>query len=253
MGRMHRRNTSNRKFGVAIACCAPILLVASCSPRDPVQELAARCEAGSKAFVDEGAKAAFLQSCSAVGKSLLYSRAAATSESPHVVAATDPTVPKTPPVLEPVTMPSQPAVPQVEAQAEKLVVRCTSKDQADVVLGLDSKIMMGRVVSCISAPFVFDMTPCAPNGAWSLSYPTGSAGLRAFADRWQDYSDHDGGVTYHTRDSATLVFSGAFNSPDHTTENLWKFEANRLTGNATLKERGKPEVAYMCTKVAPKF
>jgi hypothetical protein len=81
------------------------------------------------------------------------------------------------------------------------------------------------------------MTPCAPNGAYGLSAPTGSAELVGVVDRWQDYANHSGGVVSHFANADTIYFAGGFNWPDNGgLTDKWSFTVNRLTGHAELKE-----------------
>lgn len=133
------------------------------------------------------------------------------------------------------------------------IVRCEAKGAEDVVIALDAKRLDGRRVSCISGGFVVDMTPCAPNGAFGLSAPTGSASLVKIVDRWQDYANHMGAVAGHFVTDHQIHFSGGFNSPDSGYEEGWSFEANRLTGKATLKEKDKRPVTFTCSKADRKF
>jgi len=113
-----------------------------------------------------------------------------------------------------------------------------------------------------------DMTPCAPDGAYGLSAPTGSAELVGVVDRWQDYTNHSGGVVSHFANSETIYFTGGFNSPDTGLTDKWSFTVNRLTGHAELKElpghspysseqlrelsQVKP-VSYMCHEIKPRL
>ena len=75
----------------------------------------------------------------------------------------------------------------------KDAILCVSKNAPEVVITLNAERMLTRNVSCISGEFVVDMTPCAPNGGYGLSYPTGEARLSRIVSRWQDYGNHHGG------------------------------------------------------------
>jgi len=139
----------------------------------------------------------------------------------------------------------------------KDIIRCVSRNASDVVLTLNAQRMLKRKVNCISGEFVVDMTPCAPDGAFGLSSPTGSASLVKIVDRWQDYGDHFGAVTSHYITEKEISFSGGFMSSGDGYTDHWSFTANRLTGVAKLKvEKGQPgegEFTYTCSKASQRF
>lgn len=150
---------------------------------------------------------------------------------------------------------------QVLAKTKSLIV-CQAAGAGDVVVELNSQRFMGRTLSCIHGDFVVDLTPCAPNNGFGLSAPTGSAGLVAVVDRWQEYANHLGGVTSHSATSSEIYFSGGFNAAESGFQDRWDFKANRLTGDAVLTvnkeneeggEAGKSETAYHCKPAHQKF
>jgi hypothetical protein len=137
------------------------------------------------------------------------------------------------------------------------MIRCTSKTGPEVVLALSSQKRLGRTVSCLYSNFVVDMEPCAPEGKFGLSRPTGSADLVKIVDRWQEYADHLGGVTSHYVTPKEIAFSGGFNGSTNGYQEFWRFTANRLSGTATLKiEKGQHmegSYTYQCEKTKQKF
>lgn len=144
------------------------------------------------------------------------------------------------------------------AGGTKGIIRCTAKGKPEIIMTLNAERKLGRVVSCISGDFIADMTPCAPNGGYGLSRPTGSASLARIVDRWQDYGDHMGGVTSHNADASRIHFDGGFFSPGDGKSgsrwsSQWAFTANRLTGEGKLTEDGKPDAIYNCAKATQRF
>ncbi len=137
----------------------------------------------------------------------------------------------------------------------KEVIRCASKGKPDVVITLNGERKFKRILSCISGNFIADMTPCAPDGGFGLSYPTGTASLSGVVDRWQDYGDHIGGVTSHWTKAHQIHFDGGFMGSGF--KQLWSFNANRLTGQAKLSipkgEEGAGDYEYACVKATPRF
>jgi hypothetical protein len=126
-------------------------------------------------------------------------------------------------------------------------ILCTHPGLADVVITLNGMQRFGRVLDCISGDFISDMQPCAPNGAYGLSSPTGGAGLVGIVDRWQDYMNHLGGITGHFMTADKIYFSGGFNGGrGGSYEEKWSFALSRLTGSAELKEADKNPVSYSC-------
>jgi hypothetical protein len=138
----------------------------------------------------------------------------------------------------------------------KDLIQCHHPSSDEVVISLNDRRMFGRMLNCISGSFVEDMTPCAPNGGYGLSYPTGTAGLAKIVDRWQDAYNHLGGVVHAEITSSTIRFDGSFNSPGTSSsedDGMWTFEIDRITGSAELKMFGKPAIPYDCRLVKPKI
>lgn len=126
-------------------------------------------------------------------------------------------------------------------------ILCAHTGRADVVITLQAMSRFNRVLDCISGDFVSDLTPCAPNGAYALSAPTGAGDLVKIVDRWQDYMDHSGGVTSHFVTPDKIYFAGGFvGGRSGYYEEHWSFTTSRLTEKAELKEKSKPPTSYTC-------
>ncbi|MBN8900187.1 MAG: hypothetical protein J0H57_04065, partial [Rhodospirillales bacterium] len=132
-------------------------------------------------------------------------------------------------------------------------ILCQSHNQPDVTLLQKDRMLAGKNLDCIVGAFVSDLTPCAPRGGFGLSAPTGSVALVGVTDRWQDYTDHLGGITGHAVTSDRIIFSGGFNSPSGGYDEKWRFEVSRLSGKGLLVQDGKPEVEYSCRAADRKF
>jgi hypothetical protein len=121
--------------------------------------------------------------------------------------------------------------------ATQQLILCQRAGAPDTVITLRASKQFDRTLDCIAGDFVADMTPCAPNGGYGLSAPTGGAELVGVVNRWQDYADHMGGVVSHFANASTIYFGGGFNWPDAGgLSDKWSFTVNRATGKAELKE-----------------
>ena len=134
----------------------------------------------------------------------------------------------------------------------KTSILCKAAGRADVVITLQDRRAFNRSLDCIRGEFIADMTPCAPDGGYGLSAPTGSAALVGLAMRWQDYGGHHGAVVGHSTSAESIHFDGGFMGSEGM-KLEWGFDVNRLTGAGTLQEEGKPKVDYTCSRAAPKF
>jgi hypothetical protein len=124
----------------------------------------------------------------------------------------------------------------IPASAKETIL-CRSSGSPDTVITLGASTQFNRTLDCIAGNFAADMTPCAPDGGYGLSAPTGAADLVGVVDRWQDYADHTGGVVSHYIKDETIYFAGGFNAPGNGgLTDKWSFTLNRLTGQAELKE-----------------
>lgn len=144
------------------------------------------------------------------------------------------------------------------ANAAVDILRCTSKDRPEITITIGER-KLNRLVACIAGEFVVDMTPCAPNHGYGLSYPTGSASLSKIVDRWQDYGDHFGGVASFNANPAQMSFTGGWMGSDGMTTN-YTFVIDRTTGKADLEatdqsttDEKKYTAKYVCAKMKQKF
>jgi hypothetical protein len=122
---------------------------------------------------------------------------------------------------------------QSSLAAPKFIL-CQATDLEDVVLELESRTHEDKTLSCLSGAFITDMTPCAPDGGFGLSAPTGGAALVDVVFRWQDYMNHVGGVMSFASSPSVYHFEGGFAGPDTGLRPAWSFLVNRLTGEGKL-------------------
>jgi len=139
-------------------------------------------------------------------------------------------------------------------------IRCKNKTGEEVTITLNAMRKFSAILNCIKADLISDMTPCAPNGGFGLSAPTGDASLTGIVRRWQDYGDHMGGVAGNRIDSSTIWFEGGYMSPGDQFHLGWTFTVDRLSGTAVLKTFDDDimgtkagSVTYTCSPVDRKF
>jgi hypothetical protein len=131
--------------------------------------------------------------------------------------------------------------------AERLDCRSLS-GKTNVSIVFNSKTFNGQKLNCISGDFISDLTPCAPNGGFSLSSPTGAGEIVSVVKCWQDYTNHLGGISNNFSTETAIRFSGGFNSPKTGYNEFWSFEINSRNGDALLAQKGKPKQRYICIK-----
>ena len=137
------------------------------------------------------------------------------------------------------------------ASARDQVLCKTADPKADVIIDLSAVWKFGRMLNCIDGDFIVDMTPCAPSGGYGLSSPTGSASLQAVVDRWQDYTNHGGGVVSSFVSNAKISFTGGHNAPGKDLSQDWEFSVSRLTGIGLLKLAEGRVMKYKCNRIEP--
>lgn len=114
-------------------------------------------------------------------------------------------------------------------------VLCEAADKPNIVIEQDAETFGEYSLACLSGGnFIVDMTPCAPDGGFGLSAPTGSAALVDVVMRWQDYGDHSGGVVGYSASPSAYSFQGGFIYPGSGYHDAWRFEVSRLTGKGEL-------------------
>jgi hypothetical protein len=139
-----------------------------------------------------------------------------------------------------------------EANAQEFILCMNPEKKSEVVVTLSEFKRFGHTFNCVKGEFVVNLSGCAPNGAFGLHAPTGSASLLAVVGRWQEYSNHLGGITSNYVTPTEVYFSGGFNSPSDGFKEEWSFRINRLTGEGALKSESNT-VTYACESRRQKF
>ncbi|AYG65114.1 MULTISPECIES: hypothetical protein [unclassified Rhizobium] len=135
------------------------------------------------------------------------------------------------------------------APAEKPThLLCKGDGDANVYVHLNSKKQFGHILSCISGPFISDMTPCAPNGGYGLSASTGSAALVGVVMRSQEYQRHLGGVTGFNRQGDDVTFTGGFMGSNGL-QTAWTLKLDP-EGNAVVRDQ-EGSTPYKCKPYIP--
>lgn len=125
---------------------------------------------------------------------------------------------------------------------------CKGDGSDSVYVNLNSKKQFGHVLSCVNGPFVSGMTPCAPDGGYGLSAPTGSAALVGVVMRRQDYQRHLGGVTGFNREGDDVTFTGGFMGSNGL-QTSWTLKLDP-EGNAVVRDKDG-STPYQCKPYAP--
>jgi hypothetical protein len=152
----------------------------------------------------------------------------------------------------------------VSAHGEGTFILCQSTGKEDIVVELDAREFGGKSLSCVSGGngFTADMVTCAPDGAYALSNPSAVATLDRVVERWQDYTDHSGGVVSFFSTSSEYHFQGGWTGPEMGYDAHWTFEISRLTGAGKLTEyepapdsdeRIPKTAMYRCSPAKRKF
>ena len=172
----------------------------------------------------------------------------------HFISSSQALVRKTSPVIFGLLISSMAAF-HVNAVA-KDVIRCEGRGADPITITMDARKNGNSTLHCISAKFIYDMTPCAPSNGFGLSAPTGSGALVDIVYRWQEYADHMGGVTGNINKETELAFAGGYNFPGSGYTEKWRFVIDRVTGEGKLyqtEDKRTTTKNYSCNRVKTKF
>lgn len=142
-------------------------------------------------------------------------------------------------------------VPATSQAAEGRIIRCVDGSGGEAVITLGTRRALGEDLGCIRAPFVVDMTACAPANGYGLSAPTGDARLVGIARRWQEYSNHHGPVFHFVVSEDQYILEGGFHGEYY--QEAWNLVISRISGEGIATISGQPPISYKCGLVKQSF
>lgn len=97
---------------------------------------------------------------------------------------------------------------------------------------------------------VGDMTPCSANRQWSLSYPTGTAGLAETRATWPEAHDHTGGKFW--TNLGPLMFEAKAGFGEGLPQEVM-LSVDRTTGVGHLNINSRSSETILCQVVERRF
>ncbi|HQU68369.1 MAG TPA: hypothetical protein PLI43_09225 [Albidovulum sp.] len=137
-----------------------------------------------------------------------------------------------------------------------ILLSCKSSAGEDFTIELFGESPFGPL-HCVQGLMIVDMTPCAPNGGWGLSYPTGSAGLAEVTPMWAVAYKHSGGKFTATLGPEKFTAVAAFGEglePDLSNGSYdMTIALNRTTGAGSYESGALGKVKFQCEVKTRKF
>lgn len=132
------------------------------------------------------------------------------------------------------------------------IIRCVAGEKK-IDIAFESYDFNGEKLNCLFGSFLSDMTPCAPNGGFAVSAPTGTAPIVYTTSRWQDVRDEIGGVTQHWINSTQIYFRFDIG------QKKWEFIVDKIDGTGALRNHKIGSVGledfvserYICQEQSP--
>lgn len=133
-------------------------------------------------------------------------------------------------------------------------IKCLSPNGSPITIRIESSKYQNEILNCIDGDFIYDLTPCAPNGKYALSRPTGSVDIVEVTESDKVMFNWNGGYTQSIVNSDEIFFGGGFYASE-----TWYFKVDRETGIGTLRlwkseePAEETETKYECHKVKSKL
>jgi hypothetical protein len=150
-------------------------------------------------------------------------------------------------------------IPPAAAQdsvPKPVLLSCQSAAGEDFTIELFAASAFGSM-HCVSGLMIVDMTPCAPDGGWGLSYPTGSASIAEVTTMWAVASQHFGGKFTATLGPETFSAAASFGEglePDLSKGSYdMTLTLDRSTGAGTYVSGELGKVDFQCAVKPRKF
>ena len=137
-----------------------------------------------------------------------------------------------------------------------VLLDCKSATGEDFTIELFGESAFGRM-HCVKGLMIVDMTPCAPDGGWGLSYPTGTAGIAEVTPMWAVAARHFGGKFTATLGPEEFTATASFGEglePDLSRGSYdMTIKLDRATGDGTYVSGLLGTVKFHCEVKARKF
>ncbi|ETD90667.1 hypothetical protein ACTTAL_10480 [Rhodobacter capsulatus] len=148
-----------------------------------------------------------------------------------------------------------PAAAQTGKPANVLL-GCRSATGEDFLIELFRPTQFGPL-HCVDGLMIVDMTPCAPDAGWGLSYPTGRASLREVTQMWAIAHRHGGGKFSATLGPDKFVATASFGEGLEADFSKGSYdmtlELDRTTGDGAYTSGALGRVAFHCEIRSRKF
>lgn len=143
-----------------------------------------------------------------------------------------------------------------EVIPKPVLLACKSAKGEDFTIELFRETAYGPM-HCIKGLMIVDMTPCAPDGGWGLSYPTGTARIAEVTSMCAIAYRHFGGKFTATLGPEEFTAAASFGvglEPDLSKGSTdMTVKLDRSTGDGTYVSGSLGTVKFHCEVKARKF
>ena len=139
---------------------------------------------------------------------------------------------------------------------EPVLLACKSRVGENFTIELFGESKFGPM-HCVKGLWIVDMTPCAPDGGWGLSSPTGRAGIVEVTPMWAVAAGHFAGKFTATLGPEKFTAVASFGEglePDLSKGSYdMTISLDRATGHGVYVSGEKGKVEFDCAVKARKF
>lgn len=148
------------------------------------------------------------------------------------------------------------ANPLYASDPEPVLLGCRDEKGEDFTIELFRPSPAGPL-HCVSGLLIPDMTPCAPDQGWGLSYPTGAANLASVTTLWAEADRHYGGkftATLGPKEFSARSMFGEGLEPDTGPDSYdISLTLDRTTGKGSYESGALGRVTFSCDVLERKF